>query len=254
MKMKVAKIVKMVIIGLVVAIFFGGCGGEARLKMEEIVYEFEVEQGDFAKMYLYRFRSEDFNVELVHSDVPKWIFQWYDELAAPDLVVNGFYFHEDLRPSGYFVSEGVVFGKREFDFDKSGLLSFDGEVEIIDTGEQNVDLGAFGNAAQSYPFLIKDGKAAVKEDSGLMARRSFIGVDVYNNVYVGVVPKRKISLFELGVVLEGMEIQWMDVLNLDGGPSTGLAWKVEGEMEYFNNFTPVPNVILVKEKNSTFDN
>ncbi|MFC1615951.1 phosphodiester glycosidase family protein [Patescibacteria group bacterium] len=214
----------------------------------EVEYIFTIDENTKGKLYLYKFSNNDFLLELKYSDPPKWIFQWYRDLGEPSLVVNGFYFHEDLSPSGFFISEGTRIGQLEFDQDKTGLINFDSKLEILDTSQQAIDLNSFSTAAQSYPFLVKNGQASVTEDSGLLARRSFIGLDIYNNVYIGVVPKHKISLYKLSHVLIETGLPWSEVMNLDGGPSTGIAINKNEEMDYFNNFTPVPNVIVVKER------
>ncbi len=198
---------------------------------------------------LYRFRTEDFSLRIGNSIEPARVKAWASKLANEVLVINGFYFLEDFTPAGLLISDGQELHGSEFDLDKSGVVRLEPDFDILDTDQESFSRAGVLEAAQSYPFYIKQGRDAIKEDSGLLARRSFIGTDDVGQVYVGVVWKDDVSLFELMTVLEEMDgISWYDVINLDGGPSTGIVVETEGFSEVLDSAAPVPNVIVIEPK------
>jgi hypothetical protein len=119
----------------------------------------------------------------------------------------------------------------------------------LDTKHTDADaLERFAFAGQSYPFFLRQGKEAIEKDSGLIARRTFFGIDEGGLVYVGVVPDAPITLFQLMHLLKSLPVRWQAVINLDGGPSTGLASQTREKREVIESYTGVPNVLLVTKK------
>ena len=144
---------------------------------------------------------------------------------------------------------GQRVGTRQFDLDLSGLIDLSsGALKLINTKSEKANLKNLTEGAQSYPFLIMDGKSAVTEESGKLGRRTFIGLDRQQNAYVGVVPDEPITLRELSLALKTLDIDWDRVINLDGGPSTGLKFNTETYNELEDSYTIVPNVLVVEKK------
>jgi len=200
------------------------------------------------RLVLYRFVDETHHLRLVHDEAtPKAVSQWHVANPSAEIVINGFYFHEDWFPSGRMIADGAYNGDREFDADRSAYVILSPTFEILDTAVEPIPENV-QDAAQSYPFLIKNGEAAISEDSGLVARRTFLGDDTAGFGYIGVVPFDEISLFELSHVLDAMDINWDDAVNLDGGPSTGLSATTETVTESYDSFTVVPNTVVVEPK------
>jgi uncharacterized protein YigE (DUF2233 family) len=198
------------------------------------------------KLLLYRFPAAGFSWRFEHSTSSAVsVREWFDHFPDSVMATNGVYFHEDLSPSGAFVSKGESISERSFDADKSGLLVLSPSLRIIDTTKEPAPITSFEEAAQTYPFLIKDGVEAISEDSGKLAERTFIGTDADGNGYLGVVINDTVSLHELMRLLKEQPIAWDDALNLDGGPSTGYFTRFDTKNEGRNSLTPVPNVILV---------
>lgn len=192
---------------------------------------------------LYRVNTDDFDIRFHHSaDTPQTVLDWQKSLGAV-LVINGVYFHEDNMPSGFLVSQGTRIGKRSFDQDKSAVIRLQPTPAIIDTAEDPQVLTEETEATQSYPLLIRTGKAAVETDSEKLARRSFLATDNSNQLYFGIV-NSQISLFELSQWLSKAPVSFDMAVNLDGGPSTGIITDDDHEAAS-NSFTPVPNVIAV---------
>jgi len=197
---------------------------------------------------LYRFLPEHVSAGFKMTETPSRVKAWGQILPEASLVINGSYFLEDNRPAGRLVIAGEEVGDVAFDLDKSGVLELAPEFRIIDTAIEDFSFEESLEAAQSYPFLLKNGQSAIKEDSGLLARRSFVGMDTAGMAYFGVVWKDEVSLFGLMQALDEMDVTWTNVLNLDGGPSTGLMVEGEGFAEVFDSAAPVPNVIYVELK------
>lgn len=197
---------------------------------------------------LYRFSPEHVSAGFKMADVPNRVKAWGQVLSGASLVINGTYFLENNRPAGRLIIAGEEVGEAAFDLDKSGVLELAPEFRIIDTATQDFPFSESLEAAQSYPFLLKNGEFAIKDDSGLLARRSFVGMDADGMGYFGVVWKDEVSLFGLMQALAETDIAWTNVLNLDGGPSTGLVVEGEGFAEVFDSAAPVPNVIYLSPK------
>ncbi|MFZ2681897.1 MAG: phosphodiester glycosidase family protein [Patescibacteria group bacterium] len=197
---------------------------------------------------LYRIEPEQYDFAVSQKSVPARVKSWAGELPGNHLVINGFYFLEDYSPAGLLISQGESIHAQSFDLDKSGVIELAPQFGIIDTQFESLETDGLEEAGQSYPFLLKHGEESIKEDSRLRARRTFMGQDTAGDVYVGVVWKDDVSLFELMRVLQEVEIDWDDVINLDGGPSTGVSVNSDGFYETLDSAAPVPNVIIIQPK------
>lgn len=186
----------------------------------------------------------DFVEKLPGQDISSWSQEFTDAL----FVINGFYFQEDLKPSGLVLDDGKRLGHKTFEEHLSGFIQLKPKFEIFDTEDIPLKTIQATDGGQTFPFLIKNGDVAVEKDSGLLARRSFLGQDTQGIVYVGIVPQDPVSLFTLSQRLATMDIDWKHVINLDGGPSSGLVVQTESEQKTFPNYISVPNVIMAFRK------
>lgn len=170
------------------------------------------------------------------------------DVAAPpqSVVVNGGFFDTDYSPSGFLKSDGVRIGTRMFDTDKSGVIFSDREIHITDALQQNFISSL--DAVQSYPLLIADGASTIRIDSQKRARRTAVAVDAADNILIIVAPETEITLFEFARALERFEPKIITALNLDGGPSTGIAVHAGARSEIINSYTPVGNVLIFEKR------
>jgi uncharacterized protein YigE (DUF2233 family) len=207
------------------------------------------DQEDGPPIALFRYDLDSVTLKIVSdAEHPKRVSEWADDIDDELLVANGVFFKEDWSPAGLLVSNGDIVSPQLFDRKRSGLLIFAPEFRIIDTATQDMPApNDLVEAAQSYPFLVKDGIPVVPEDSGLTARRTFVGTDTDGNIYFGIVDRNAMSLFELSLALAAMDIEWDDVLNLDGGPSSGIITAGLKDRD-FDSQVPVPNVIILSPK------
>ncbi|MBI2551652.1 phosphodiester glycosidase family protein [Candidatus Uhrbacteria bacterium] len=194
---------------------------------------------------VYRWPLAQAELRLV-QDAPHTIREWKTIHPEGFLVINGVYFHDDMLPSGYAAVRGTRIGDRMFDLDKSAavLLSPTLRLTKMDSeGELKDPLDIF----QTFPWLVYDRAPAVAEDSGLRARRTFLGTDG-TYAYVGVVSDSPLTLFALSHLLPKMGVDWTEVVNLDGGPSTGLSVQTGSFEETIDSLTAVPNVLMASWK------
>ncbi len=204
-----------------------------------------------SEVIIYRFSRTKHVFGFRHSTSSAAVSEWMGREPEALFAANGVYFHEDELPSGWFRAEGKVIGTRSFDADKSALLVLNPNPAILtNASEQKAAKQKVADGAQSFPLLISGGIAAIKEDSGKVARRTFVGTDkTQEYLYVGVVPYTGISLYELSQALTRLPVRWEAVLNLDGGPSSGMVFRAMDQSETIDSYVTVPNVLVIHPKN-----
>lgn len=198
-----------------------------------------------ANLVLYRFATDRFDWSFA-SGQPRRVAEWLDDASEAVAVMNGVYFREDDTPAGFLTSHGTTIGKNRFDLDKSALIELAPQVRILDTATDKTDFLSFTEAAQSYPLLVRNGIIALSPGSQLVARRSILGLDAAGNVYLGIISDWPVTLYDLSHILLATGVPWTNVINLDGGPSSGLAVRGGASDEVINSDTVVPIVIVAK--------
>lgn len=243
------KIVQILVGAAMVALFLTGCKSASDKPVingvTKQVYSFKVPGIDEIKtgeLEIYRINQAKLAAEIVNQpEAPKRVSEWQTALDS-QIVINGGYHHEDFSPSGYVKTLADTWDQRQFDLDLSGFVVVnEGRIDVVDPLVTSYTITDQPQALQSYPFLIKHGQPAIKEDSGLKARRTAIGIDQEGQIYVIIVRSNYLSLYQLMEQLVATGIEFRNVLNLDGGPSTGIA--ATNEQELIDSWLPVPSVI-----------
>lgn len=164
-----------------------------------------------------------------------------------EVTINGGFFDPDGKPVGLAMSDGVFLSKLKTSLG-GGVFTFDGEVARIHAAESFVVPDHLRFAVQCRPRLVVDGRANVKSDDGHRAERTALCVkDQGHSVDVVVVRSdianedRGPSLFALARHLEATGCE--GALNLDGGPSTGVAWREDGAVRLEPPRKPVRHVV-----------
>jgi uncharacterized protein YigE (DUF2233 family) len=199
---------------------------------------------------LYKFASTAFNVKMKNdSATPLNLAGWFLTEPNAKIMINGAYFLEDNTPAGYLVVNGERVGELIFDQDKSGALVInENKIELRDLKDRPLVEGEKNDLAlQSYPLLILNGKTNVKEDSGLTARRTAIGLDAQGFIYLIILTQGETSLYILAQTLAATKINFTNVLNLDGGPSSGVIINTDQNSVIKNSLAPVPSVVVFLE-------
>lgn len=202
----------------------------AQRKQEEVLHITKLSPGTFSA-------TADYDIN------PKTVLEW--RRGGEEIVINGGYFDENYKPVGYLTVDSKRIGKGMFDQDKSGLFaSQNGKITVRNLKtDPLVNSEQFDFAVQSYPFLIEDSKPAIKTISEKRARRTAVGIDKEENLYIISVASKELSLYEFMQELQKTEIPFVHVLNLDGGPSTGIYKKWHSEEFSVDSYFPVPNII-----------
>lgn len=197
---------------------------------------------------IFKLDQEKFNFKIVNSKIPQTTLEWQSQIGA-NIVFNGGYFLEDFSPAGMLITDRELIGNRQFDFDKSGLIAINNnKIEIWDLTDTALDKNSLPDfALQSFPFLIKNSQPAITEDSGKKARRTILALDKNQDLYLIIVNNSLSSLFQAMNILMEMPIDFTTAINLDGGPSTGLAIKTDSYQQNISG-VPVPNVLVINEK------
>ena len=199
------------------------------------------------QLILYRFAAGRFDWSVEHASTSRTVAGWFEHVHEPVAVANGVYFNEDGLPSGLLVDDGLRIGNRRFDDDKSGLITLGSAPAIINTQTEFAPT-LVSEAAQSFPLLLVDGKPQVKTDTEKKARRTFFATDIRGNTYLGMAPLGSLSLYELSNLLARSGLELDRAINLDGGPSTGIAVETDGGLQLENSLSAVPNAIIVRRK------
>jgi len=219
-------------------------------KLSDVVSRYECAAPFCAsRLIIYKFAKDKFNWRLENSAAAATVENWDKQLGAKEsFVMNGVYFDEKNLPTGLFMNKGKRAGAGEYDRDQSGLLVLTPEVKIFSSRNGAPETESLAEAAQNFPLLIKDGVAATTFKDERSARRTFIGTDADGNVYAGIVPERGMTFPALAKYLATLGVKWDNVLNLDGGTSTGFAAHVGNFSETMNSIVQVPNVIVAENK------
>jgi hypothetical protein len=201
-----------------------------------------------ARIILFRFEKSGFSWRFENQPIPKTVQAWSESMKGISFVANGVFFDEKWQPTGMLKTKGKTVNGRSYDPELSGILELSPDVRVIDTAKEKYDLGKMTETAQSFPLIIKSGLPVGSFKDVHAARRTVFGVDTEGNSYVGIVPEDSVSFPNLAKILAGTGVSWNNVINLDGGTSTGFALRSNGASENIDSIVQVPNVIVAERK------
>ena len=167
-------------------------------------------------------------------------------------MINGGYFDASFQPVGLVVKDGQTVSEVSKQSALSGIFAIDegGGVQLIPRDSYHPD-DSIKNAIQAGPFIVDPGgKAGIKSDDLKKAKRTAIGQTLSGEfVFISTTP---CTLYELSKILtqhpDKLGVKGFDrVLNLDGGPSTGLYLQSHEEHQVVPE-TAVPNTILMHSR------
>jgi uncharacterized protein YigE (DUF2233 family) len=164
------------------------------------------------------------------------------------LVINAGFFDPDFAPEGLSVSEGRELSPLVPSL-SGGVLTIDRhrarlfEAETFVRGPSPIEF-----AVQCRPRLVVDGRNNIASDNGVRAARTALCIrDDHRTLDVVIataLPELGVTLYELGAALVAHGCS--DALNLDGGPSTGAAWRDVDGSQYVRPRGPVRQAILIR--------
>ena len=157
------------------------------------------------------------------------------------LAINAGFFDPAFAPEGLVVDAGRELSALVPGL-SGGVLSIDDRAAITAT-EDYVPTDAPDFAIQCRPRLVVDGARNIATDTGRLAARTALCVrDEGRTLDVVVVPT-DVTIYALAdaLVAHGCD----DALNLDGGPSTGVAWRDLAGAQALEPAGPVRQAIVV---------
>lgn len=188
-----------------------------------------------------------------HKEAAKTIQQIHREQSSK-ITFNGAFFGADFRPISFLLSDGKVLHP----LSKADLLNGvffilkdrTAHLEMSESFEPN---DAMSFAIQNGPVLLdKDGKNMILSDDEKLASRTTIGLDQEGNVMVMILKTSLLhndNTLSLHLFADSLQnaavfkaLGLHSVLNLDGGPSTGIMI----DTLYYPEMERVENVIIVK--------
>ena len=155
------------------------------------------------------------------------------ERTGAELVVNGGFFDPAGKPLGLAMSDGAVLSRLATTA-SGGVLTSDGERARLWEAETFTLPEKTRFAIQCRPRLVVDGAPNVRRDDGQRSERTALCVRDGGQTVEVVIVKSETgeasgpSLFALGRFLARRGCE--GALNLDGGPSTGIAWRENGKV------------------------
>jgi uncharacterized protein YigE (DUF2233 family) len=188
------------------------------------------------------------------QDEAKTIKEVHEETGAI-LSFNGGFFTEDFKPTGLLLDKGEILRKISPADLLNGIFAIKNDHTAL-LLSQNVRIGKanyYSFAIQNGPLLIdENGSIQISSDTHKLANRTALGIDKDGNIVLIILklsllnPDNTISLYEFAQLLKNNDalrpLFLHSVLNLDGGPSTGM---MLGD-SYYPEMERVQNIIYVK--------
>ncbi len=182
------------------------------------------------------------------------------EKSGAELVVNAGFFDGDGRAVGLAVSNGVLLSKAARHV-SGGILTSDGTHATLFPAEtfdlEDASIGSSGGAAtfaiQCRPRLVVEGAPNVKSDDGKRAERTALCTREQGTKMLVAIVRGSDDGESPGPSLYGLARHLASAgcesaLNLDGGPSTGVAWREGEKIRLLAPRGPVRHVIAFHER------
>lgn len=159
------------------------------------------------------------------------------ERSRASVVINGGFWDPEREPEGLTVTEGRAVVPFDTDLGGGVLVIEHGRARVLDAeaGAPIVE-PSWSFAQQAKPRLVVNGQVNIERDTGRRADRTAVclrdGGRTIELVHARTADERRgrdgPTLFRFAHTL--VDAGCEDALNLDGGPSSGIAWREEGEV------------------------
>jgi hypothetical protein len=200
---------------------------------------------------LLRVSPDRFSFDVAYDPQGRKLETWLSETGA-EVIVNGGYFRKEQGeyiPDGLIISGGAVWGDGYGDYAGMFAVAESGpELRWLRTKPYD-PVERLRAALQCFPMLIKPGGQIgfpVESEDGIRARRSVIGQDRGGRILFLVASRGYFTLRELSVFLHDGDLELDAAMNLDGGPSSGMA--VADPPEIIPAESALPIVFIIRPK------
>ena len=173
------------------------------------------------------------------------------ERTNAEVAVNAGFFDPSSKPVGLAMSDGIILSRVSTTM-SGGVVTFDGERARLFASEGFTTPEGTRFAIQCKPRLVVDGAPNIRSDDGQRSERTALCLrDGGKTIEVVIVREESgaatgPSLFALGRFLARRGCE--GALNLDGGPSTGIAFREDGKPRIFAPRRPVRHAITFKRR------
>jgi uncharacterized protein YigE (DUF2233 family) len=203
--------------------------------------------GEAYAVHSFEFRLASARFEVIDMDMSSVLTPVLERGGAA-LVVNGGFFDRQRRAEGLVVSGGQELAPFSATLGGGVLVVAKGRASLHDAIGFALPPGA-EFVVQARPRLVVDGARNVQGDDGPRAERTALcvrdgGQRMEVIVVRGEAPGRGPTLGQLAaqLVARGCE----QALNLDGGPSTGVAWREHGRTQEMVPRGPIRHAFAVQ--------
>lgn len=172
-----------------------------------------------------------------------------DNNGPNDLTINGGYFEDDNSPSGLLVSGTQEISPFSNKTGLSGVFFVRNNKASIIWAKDHQSGSSPQFAVQSGPLIIEPGgKRGIRSKEGALYRRTILAVDKNGKLHI-IIIKTPASLYACQELLLN-KIQNVDAaINLDGGPSTHMKFRLPGKKADFGESNSLPYLIRISPKN-----
>ncbi|MEO8581957.1 MAG: phosphodiester glycosidase family protein [Patescibacteria group bacterium] len=186
-------------------------------------------------------------LSLQYDQRGKTVSQWAK--GTDHLVVsNAGFFKEKNEPVGLLYVNGERLDSHRVKPADSGLLVIhENGIEILNLANAPIP-AELQNAVQTYPVLIDQGKLIANKNMTKQDRRTAIGTDRDRRIYLFTAGYQHLGLYDFAKVISESGLQLTEVLNLDGGGSTGVAVDAGTFQKIIESETAVPTVLVFSER------
>jgi uncharacterized protein YigE (DUF2233 family) len=183
-----------------------------------------------------------------NPQAPKKLSEWVNAIH-PLVAINGGFFEENYKATALSITDGIASGASYQGFGGMLTVKSDGSVELVSLLEHSSSPGKdVLQAIQSFPRLVWDGQVIPKLDNEQRARRTAVAIDHTGHLLLIVSDTPLWTLAELGQWLKASDLEIVHALNLDGGPSTGLAIQAPGASVLVDSQGLLPQLLIIEEK------
>jgi len=204
-------------------------------------------EGEDYRVHVFAFRLANARFEVVDVAMSRDVAGVLERTRA-SFVINGGFFDRQRRPEGLVVVDGRELAPLAPSLGGGVLVVSGGRAALHDAAGFVLSPGAH-LAVQGLPRLVLSGSRNVRSDGGPRAERTALCVLDRGRRMEAIVARgdRAQSGPTLGLLADMLVARGCEqALNLDGGPSTGVAWREDGGAREMAPRGPIRHAIAVR--------
>lgn len=234
------------VLGVLLLLLVAGCHHHRAPDVQD-ASDALVEDGKSYAVQSWSFALDKYDVTIEDAKMTTALDQVLQRTGA-ELVVNGGFFDPETHPLGLAISNGEMLSRIAPNM-SGGVVTFDGDHAQLWESETFAVPEHTSFAVQCRPRLVVDHAPNVKKDDGQRAERTALCLADGGKTMRVVIARDEgtgPSLYAFGQYLARAGCE--GALNLDGGPSTGAAWRENGATKQLPPRRPVRHAIVFKPK------